>query len=64
MIKRRVLAAIILLAVAIGSSFYWTGAISWTNIIVAMVGLILLHFRWRRQERGRLTPRQAGEVFE
>ena len=64
MIKRRIYAAIILLAVAIGSSLFWTGEVSWTNIIIAMFGVLLLHFRWRQQERKMLTPRDAGKVFE
>ncbi len=68
MILRRVLAAMILFAFAIGSSLYWA---DWTldprtlavNCIVAVLGLVLLHFRWRAGERKIVTPKQGKDTF-
>lgn len=66
--KRRILAALLLLGVAAGSTLYWTagsfdpltGAI---NLAAALAGLLLLHLRWKRQEARRIGPDKARDIF-
>ncbi|MGB7374878.1 hypothetical protein [Pontixanthobacter sp.] len=69
MIRRRVLAAILLLTFAIGAPLFWNGGTVntvpiATNIALACAGMVLLHFRWRAQEQAELTPRKAKDIFK
>ncbi|MDJ0643591.1 MAG: hypothetical protein QNJ15_12305 [Erythrobacter sp.] len=68
MIRRRLFAALILFAFAVGSALFWDGGeVDWftigTNLAVAAIGLVFLHFRWRTRERRALTPNKAKDVF-
>ncbi|KPP95053.1 hypothetical protein [Erythrobacter sp. HL-111] len=66
---RRVVAALALVAAAFGSALFWgegnleAGEL-WPNLLVAAIGLAVLHFRWRAQERRALTPRRIRDTFE
>lgn len=69
MIRRRVLAAILLLIFAIGAPLFWNGgAVNMvhmaTNIALAFAGMIFLHFRWLAREQAELTPTKAKDIFE
>ncbi|MDA9918561.1 hypothetical protein N9D37_01560 [Erythrobacter sp.] len=68
MIKRRIFAAILLLAFAIGSPLFWSdGDLNMMefgiNLILASVGFLFLHHRWKRKEAKRLSPNQARDIF-
>ncbi len=68
MIKRRIFAAIALIAFAIGSSLFWNdGAVKWVSIGInlgaALLGFILLHFKWRAREKREVSPKKAQEIF-
>ena len=66
--RRRLVAALLLLGFATGSVFFWNGgnfdltqfAI---NLTVAIIGFVLLHFRWREQERRELSPKKVKDIF-
>lgn len=69
MIRRRILAAILLLIFAIGAPLFWNGGAvhmiqTATNIALAFAGMIFLHFRWRAREQAELTPNKAKDIFE
>ncbi|MBD2841554.1 hypothetical protein [Erythrobacter rubeus] len=68
MIKRRLLAAAILFVFAVGSALYWNdGTPDWVllsvNLAAALIGLTVLHFRWRSRERRSLSPEKAKDIF-
>ncbi|MEM6266794.1 MAG: hypothetical protein AAF707_04660 [Pseudomonadota bacterium] len=65
---RRIFAAFVLLGFAIGSSLFWNnGVVEWlllgSNLAAAAIGFVVLHFRWRAQERKMLTPTKARDIF-
>lgn len=78
-ILRRAIAAALLYAVAIGSALLFPGAALtlWReadgtgvsisalsiNLVVATLGSIWLHFRWRARERRALSPRKVKDIF-
>ena len=67
-ILRRVLAAIILLAFAIGSVLFWNrGQFDYVqlsiNLLVTALGMVWLHLRWREKERRELTPGKVKGIF-
>ncbi|MFL0356334.1 hypothetical protein ACI5KX_07610 [Erythrobacter sp. GH1-10] len=68
MIKRRLYAAIVLLAFAIGSVLFWNDGefdlfAFGLNLIFASIGFVILHHRWKRQEAGRISPSRAKDIF-
>lgn len=68
MIRRRLFAALILFGFAIGSALFWNdGAVDWVlvgiNLVAALLGLLVLHFRWRSKERRPLSPEKAQDIF-
>ena len=68
-IRRRLVAAFLLLAFATGSVLFWNeGAFDLpqfaVNIVVAIAGFAWLHFRWRAQEQAALTPGKVKDIFE
>lgn len=67
-IRRRLLAALLLYAFAIGSAFFWNDwQLDWidmgSNLALATAGLILLHLRWRAREKKAMTPKQVRDIF-
>ena len=67
-VLRRVLAAFLLLAFAIGSVLFWNrGEFDYAqlsiNLAVAAIGLIWLHIRWREKELRELTPGKVKGIF-
>ena len=67
-ILRRVIAAIILLAFAVGSVMFWNrGAVDpiqlGINLGLATLGMVWLHLRWRKRERRELTPSKVKDIF-
>lgn len=68
MIKRRILAAVLLLAFATGSPLYWNGG-AWDtfdfgiNLVLASIGFLMLHHKWKRREDKLVTPRKARDIF-
>jgi uncharacterized membrane protein YqjE len=76
---KRLLAALLLFGVAIGSALYWSEGelVLWywkegkrltvsalpVNLIVAFLGCIWLHFRWRARERRALDPSKVKDIF-
>ena len=67
-ILRRLLAALILLAFAVGSVLFWNrGGIDpvqlGLNLMLATLGMVWLHVRWRRRERRELTPSKVKDIF-
>lgn len=69
MIRRRILAAILLYGFAVGSALFWNdGAVKWLtigiNLLAATAGLFVLHYRWRSTERRAFTPTKAKEIFK
>ena len=68
MIKRRIITAVLLLAVAVGSPLYWNdGGWSWTafgiNLMFAALGFLFLHHRWKRIEDRTVSPDKAKDIF-
>ena len=68
MIRRRIFAAFALTLFAIGSALYWNdwkfdSVLVGLNVIVASIGFLLLHHRWKRQEARAMTPKKAKDVF-
>lgn len=68
MIKRRIIAAALLLAFAIGSPLFWNDG-KWdslhfgVNLILASLGFLLLHHKWKRAEKRIVTPDKARDIF-
>ncbi|MEM1197505.1 MAG: hypothetical protein AAGH57_15490 [Pseudomonadota bacterium] len=67
-VLRRALAAIALGGFAIGSVLFWNAGefdpVQFAiNAVVASVGFVWLHFRWRAQERRALTPGKVKDIF-
>ncbi|MEL6708708.1 MAG: hypothetical protein AAFP79_10525 [Pseudomonadota bacterium] len=67
-ILRRIAAAFILLAFALGSVLFWNrGGFNTVqfaiNLVVASVGFIWLHTRWKAKERRALTPSKVKDIF-
>ena len=67
-ILRRLMAAAILLAFAVGSVLFWNRggfeAVQLAiNLAVASLGMLWLHLRWRSRERRELTPTKAKDIF-
>lgn len=65
---RRLFAAIVLYAFAIGSALFWNGGtVDWVilgaNLVSATLGLGFLHWRWQQQERRALSPKKIRDVF-
>ena len=68
MILRRIIAAILLFGIAIGSVLFWEGANpDWItlgiNIGLATIGFIFLHFRWKKKEAQAITPQKIRKEF-
>ena len=68
MIRRRFLAAAILLIAAVGSAYYWNdGAFDLAtisaNLIAASLGFLFLHHKWKAQEARTMTPKKAKDIF-
>lgn len=67
-LRRRLVAALLLVVFAIGSVLLWNdGRVDWSdlaiNLFAAACGLLVLHYRWRRQERRAMTPRKLKDIF-
>lgn len=68
MIKRRLIAALLLLAFAIGSPLFWNDG-KWdtfhfgVNLILASFGFLFLHHKWKRSETRTVTPDKARDIF-
>ncbi len=65
--NRRILAAILLYGFAAGSVLFWReGAFDpvmvGINMGMATLGLVILHFKWRRNEP-RISPSKAKDIF-
>lgn len=65
---RRLFAALILVGFAVGSVLFWNNgrfdALQFGfNSIVAVVGFIWLHIRWRAKERAAMTPSKVKDIF-
>lgn len=65
---RRIIAAVLLVGTAIVTALLRNdGTQRWfdlgVNIIVAIIALAFLHFRWRARERKRLSPEKARDIF-
>ena len=71
MIRRRVIAAMAIIAVAVGSPFFWRVANGSqvelysiaTNCLFGAIAFAILHFRWRMKEKRRMSPKQARDTF-
>nr|WP_298928524.1 hypothetical protein [uncultured Erythrobacter sp.] len=68
MIKRRIFTALALLAFAIGSVLYrndgqFNLAEFGLNLILASIGFLFLHHRWKRKEARIVTPQKARDIF-
>ena len=68
MIKRRLLAALVLFAFAIGSVLFWNDGefdlfYLGVNLLLACVGLVFLHLKWKRREDRTVTPEKAKDIF-
>jgi hypothetical protein len=67
-LTRRIVAALLLLGTAVattvlrseGSQLFFDLAVS---LVVAMIALVILHFRWRSGEKKAISPRQARDIF-
>ena len=67
-LMRRAIAAVLLVGAAIITALLRSdGSQRWfdlfVNIIVVMVALTFLHFRWRSRERKKLSPEKAQDIF-
>ncbi|QFT78154.1 hypothetical protein [Erythrobacter sp. THAF29] len=68
MIKRRIIAAGLLLAFATGAPLFWNGG-EWdslyfgVNLILAALGFLFLHYKWKRTEKPTVTPDKARDIF-
>ena len=67
-LRRRLLAAIVLYGFAIGSSLFWNDwQLDWPslaiNLLAASAGLIILHTRWRSREAKAMTPAKIRDIF-
>lgn len=67
-IARRMVAAVILLGGAAAVTFARFGgrpdAIDLgSNLVVGLIALAVLHFRWRKRERQEVTPAKARDIF-
>jgi len=65
---RRIIAALLLIGTAIVTAFLrGAGTQRWTdfamNIAVAIIALVVLHFRWRAGEKKRISPAKARDIF-
>lgn len=65
---RRLLAALVLLGFAIGSVLFWNdGRFDLIqlafNALVAVIGFVWLHRRWRAKERAAMTPKKVKDIF-
>ena len=68
MIRRRIVAAVLLYGFAIGSALYWN---DWQvdrvaigiNVILAAICFMVLHRRWKRKEAKIVTPKKARDIF-
>lgn len=68
-IRRRVLAAVLLYSFAIGSAYFWNDwELDWlimgTNLAAATIGLVVLHLRWRSREKQAMTPKKIRDTFQ
>ena len=68
-LTRRIVAGTLLIGAAITVAILRNdGAQMWfaiaTNVLVALVALVLLHFRWKSRERRNLSGNQVQETFE
>ncbi|MEM9500461.1 MAG: hypothetical protein AAF941_01320 [Pseudomonadota bacterium] len=68
MIRRRILAALVLIGFAVGSALFWNGGeVNWMtlglNLATAGAGFVYLHMRWRKLEKRALTPKKAKDIF-
>lgn len=68
-LRRRVLAAVLLYVFAVGSALFWN---DWEfnslamaiNLIAATSGLLILHLRWRAREKEAMTPKKIRDTFQ
>ena len=68
MMRRRIFAGFVLMAVAIGSALFWNNgevvvSVLGINIAVAVLGFVWLHLRWKKQEARAITPHKAEDIF-
>lgn len=66
-IKRRIIAAILLYGFAIGSVLFWREGqfdpvMLAINVGVASLGIVFLHFKWRRREVP-VSPKKVKDIF-
>ena len=67
-LSRRIMAALILVAAAIGASAFRNEGQFLTidmasNLVVAGIAFCLLHLRWRKREARDLTPKKLKDTF-
>ncbi len=67
-LRRRVIAAFVLVAFATGSVLFWNDGRfdrgqSAVNFVIACAGFFWMHHRWKAQERRALTPRKVKDIF-
>jgi len=65
---RRLFAAVALIVAALGSVLLWNdGRVDWLdlaiNMAAASLGFLMLHYRWRSQERRAMTPGKMKDIF-
>lgn len=67
-LMRRIIAAMLLVGTTIVTALLRSGGTQrWVdlsvNIVVAVIALAFLHFRWRARERKMLSPDKARDIF-
>lgn len=65
---RRLVAALLLLGTALVTAFLRSDGSPHlydliANMVVAILALVILHFRWRSKEKKTLSPEQAQDIF-
>lgn len=67
-LTRRLVAAILLLGAAVVTPALRSQSSQLlfdliTNTVLAIVALVILHFRWRSREKKTLSPKEAQDIF-
>lgn len=68
MIKRRLIAAVLLLVFATGSPLLWNNGVFdalhfGVNFALAGIGFLVLHHKWKHREDRMVTPDKARDIF-